>query len=801
MDMQHTVAISVGRSLVTNLPAKPIAITPNWDGIHAELKFLDQWVMWRYIFKKASPPKPGQPPKEDKWGKVPYQPSGETASSTNPATWSSFATCAATYERERTTGRFDGIGFVTSPSDDYVLIDLDHVIHPDGSMEAWAQGLLNTATAEDAYIETSVSGAGMHAIVRGSQGFLGTKVDDIEVYCKGRYFTITGHSQTTSNAIGAGSATITEAFRLAKTTLAERIAAEAEATARKLGRNSSSVSPPRSAATSLISANTLSVPDSEIVARARQATNGEKFAKLFDHGDLSGHQSDDSRADMALASLLAFWIGPDPTSIERIMRASALNRDKWDKHRTYLAITINKALAGLRKQDFYDWSKHGAVGTVTNPALQQILSAPSSTSCISGRGGVPRAALQTNRVGQILTVVNNVIILLESDPDLQGVIRYNEFADRLEIHKPVPDKTGSPDTQGYPRRWTDADSVALQAYIQRNSIPKISRATVEDALLHYAQDCRYHPVRDYLESLIWDQKARLDTWLYEYCNADSLTPAAYLEEVGSKFLISAVARVMRPGCKADHVLVLEGEQGIGKSTALSILAGPDWFTDSLPNDLADKDAAIHLKGRLIVEMSELSQFSRSQIETIKSYFTRQTDIFRPPFGRHDIEVPRQCVFAGSTNTDSYLIDTTGNRRFWPVKVGSIDTAALRLDRDQLWAEAHTRFLSGQVWHMTDPEVISMQVEQASNRVITDPWRDDVMSCLQRYGAKDITPGEVLNEIVDLKPSERHKGNAARVAVILRDLGWRMGKRHHKRGQVYLPPTDWAQLDLFTHKAQ
>jgi hypothetical protein len=253
---------------------------------------------------------------------------------------------------------------------------------------------------------------------------------------------------------------------------------------------------------------------------------------------------------------------------------------------------------------------------------------------------------------------------------------------------------------------------------------------------------------------------------------------------------------MRPGCKADHSLVLEGAQGVGKSTALSILAGNDWFTDALPGDLNGKDAAIHLRGRLIIEMSELSQFNRTEIETIKSYLTRTTDKYRPPFGRDEIEVPRQCVFAGSTNSDGYLIDTTGNRRFWPVKVGVIKTALLLKDRDQIWAEAYSRFKSGEAWHITDQKIIGIQQEQVAERVVSDPWKVDIVKVLKEHGQSDITPGEVLSKMLDLRPADRHKGNAARVSGILRELGWSKGSRHCTRGQVYHSPAANGQMDLF-----
>lgn len=194
----------------------------------------------------------------------------------------------------------------------------------------------------------------------------------------------------------------------------------------------------------------------------------------------------------------------------------------------------------------------------------------------------------------------------------------------------------------------------------------------------------YHPVREYLESLEWDGVPRISTWLKDYLGAEGKEP--YLSAVSRKFLVAAVARVFEPGKKFDHMLILEGLQGIGKSTVGNILAGDSWFLDSLP-DLTDKDAALNLQGIWVCEMGELANLRRSDVEVTKAFITRRVDKVRPPYGKRYIESRRQCVFFGTTNAEEYLKDKTGNRRFWPVKVNDVDFAALSRDRDQLWAEA------------------------------------------------------------------------------------------------------------------
>ena len=155
---------------------------------------------------------------------------------------------------------------------------------------------------------------------------------------------------------------------------------------------------------------------------------------------------------------------------------------------------------------------------------------------------------------------------------------------------------------------------------------------------------------------------------------------------------------------------------------MKILAGEDWFTDELP-DLGSKDAAMHMQGVWIIEIAELDAIGKAEVSRIKAFLTRTTDRFRPPYGRYTIEVPRQCVFAGTVNPDTYLRDETGNRRFWPVRCGTIDIDALARDRDQLWAEAVARFRAGAIWWIDTPELIAAATAEQEKRYQADAWDD------------------------------------------------------------------------------
>jgi predicted P-loop ATPase len=234
----------------------------------------------------------------------------------------------------------------------------------------------------------------------------------------------------------------------------------------------------------------------------------------------------------------------------------------------------------------------------------------------------------------------------------------------------------------------------------------------------------FHPVIDYVDYLFWDGVPRLDTWLSQYLRAED-TPLN--QAVGAIVLIAAVRRIRQPGCKFDEMLVLEGAQGAGKSTAISILAvKPEWFSDNSPLGLEGRETLERVSGFWMIEICELSGFRKRDVEELKGALSRQTDRARLSYARLAVEVPRQCIFIGTTNAQAFLEDHTGNRRFWIVKVGSVDLDALLRDRDQLWAEAAQREAQGEAIRLP-PSLYEAAASVQESYAMDDAFADQIAS--------------------------------------------------------------------------
>ena len=298
---------------------------------------------------------------------------------------------------------------------------------------------------------------------------------------------------------------------------------------------------------------------------------------------------------------------------------------------------------------------------------------------------------------QLKNTLRNLTLILENDPKLKDIV-FNQHLDGMEIKGDVPWKHPS-------KFWRDADDAQLISYVDEN-YGTFSQRNYDIAVAKVTDDRSYHPIREFLQALPeWDKVERVDTLLIDYLGA---ADNKYVRAVTRKTLCAAACRVLNPGCKFDTMLVLNGSQGIGKSTLIAKLGG-EWFSDSLSlNDTKDKTAAEKLQGYWILEIGELAGLRKAEVETLRSFLSRQNDIYRASFGKRTTPHPRQCVFFGTTNAESgYLRDTTGNRRFWPVKTpGGGSKRSWDVTQEdvlQIWAEVMHYVKAGEKLYL-DPEV-------------------------------------------------------------------------------------------------
>ena len=320
--------------------------------------------------------------------------------------------------------------------------------------------------------------------------------------------------------------------------------------------------------------------------------------------------------------------------------------------------------------------------------------------------------LELNQNGMVKATIDNIWLILENDPNLRGKFALNEFAGRGEVLGDLP--WSSFDQR---RAWADNDNQGLYWYFEK--VYKITgNGKIDGALSLHSEKHKFNDVRNYLSSLSWDGISRLDSLLIDYLGAED---KPYVRAVTRKAFTAAVARAMEPGCKYDTMLILTGPQGIGKSTLLDRMS-KGWFNDGI-RTFEGKEASELLQGVWLVEIGELDAFRRTDEARIKQFLSLRADRYRAAYGRHVSELPRQCVFFGSTNTTDFLQDTTGNRRFWPVDVGVVPRTKtvwrdLDDELDQIWAEAVMRWRLGETLYLTGELEELARAEQEDHREVS-----------------------------------------------------------------------------------
>ncbi len=375
--------------------------------------------------------------------------------------------------------------------------------------------------------------------------------------------------------------------------------------------------------------------------------------------------------------------------------------------------------------------------------VAQIEAGPSpdpDVELLLGEAG-PRGRRATRRV---------LHTILSEDPRWVGRIYHDTFQGQVTLDG---------------RPLSDPDLTRLSCWMEAVYEVTPSADLLREVAACVAEEHPVHPVRRWLGELAWDGLARAPALLPRYLGAED-SPLS--REMGRAFLVGAVARVTRPGCKLDTMLVLVGRQGAGKSRFCQALV-PEaaWFGDT-PFDLQSKDAFVALQGKWIYELAEMESLRGRAATRVKGFLSSSTDNFRAPYARVAQDQPRQCVFVGTSNHPDLFDDGTGSRRFWPVQVGRVDLPALLEDRDQLWAEAVARHQRGEPWHL-DPNVEALRAEAAADYQRTDPHRERLEAWLAAMGSA-FTTGDAITDGLGIAADRIDRSLQTRIGPLLHALG-------------------------------
>lgn len=629
--------------------------------------------------------------------KIPYSINNTPASSTDPETWSSYDEVSMALDNG--SNGFDGYGIVFKPDQRLVGIDIDHCMK-DGRIEHEQKKVIEKLIKEaDTYTEVSPSGEGMHLylLIEEKEGLDTTihKKAPYEVYTQGRYFTVTENSYGEPKEVR----TVSKAEAIRILSIIGMVDNEV------VNENKKEL---------LVDFHSL-LSDEQLLAKMFGSKNGADIQKLY-MGDTSDYNNDESSADSALCHHFAFWSRKDRAQMERLWLSSPLaQRKKTQGRKDYRDRTLDHAIENCKEIYEPIFVKRGL------DELDLLF-----TTDAKG-----------NR--QYLKNTENMARLLRHHADFTGRFRYDFFKNILEIQE-----------NAKWRMLEDSDITRVQTKISilfPETFGNISEDIINKTIILVSKENMIDSAVDEVKAVVWDKVPRLDTWL---SNAYGVEDNAYHRAVGANWVKGLVKRIIIPACKFDYVLVLEGEQGIKKSTSLMALGG-DWHLETAMST-DNKDFFMQFQGKAIVEFSEGETLSRTEVKRMKAIITMQSDKYRPAYGRLSIDFPRRCVFAMTTNQEEYLKDETGNRRWLPVackKIADIDW--ILANRHQMFAEAYHRAITmnESIWEFPDEdtkkEQESRRIKDANDETIVD-WYYNKLNSFDR--AKGVTITQAHNDCLN-----------------------------------------------------
>lgn len=360
----------------------------------------------------------------------------------------------------------------------------------------------------------------------------------------------------------------------------------------------------------------------------------------------------------------------------------------------------------------------------------------------------------------------SIISCFTTDEHLKGMFRYNEFVSDTEYtRQPVwaVDKYAG-------KTIDDDDECRLKVYLAKKHNLEPSTNIIHEAIVQMAHENIFHPIKEYLNNLVWDGKPRLDNWLVRATNADN---NAYTQAISKKIICALVKRIFEPGCQYDYLVVFEGKQGIFKTTLVRTLGG-EWYAPMILSS-SDKDIVDIMRGKWILEIEDMKDFKKTEIEHIKAFLSRTQDRIRLAYRRNTRDFPRQCVIVGTINPEGnnqYLRDTTGNRRFFPIEChGKIDIDWLKKYRDQIFAEGMQTYKE-EALYITGEEAKIIAIQYQEIREQSEAWQDVVFDYLKNNPQLEyITPTDLLLKAIKIPVEKLNIGFLGQIGRIMKRTDW------------------------------
>lgn len=648
--------------------------------------------------------------------KVPFQINGRRASSTDFLTWSTYDTVKK-YSKN--------VGIILLPDKKLVCVDIDKCLKEGSIVHDKKEVIEKFIKEANSYTEISQSGTGLHIFfeVTESLELIRNRSEHFEIYVDGRYIAVTENIYGEEKEIR----TVTPQEALSLLSILGYPWSKKQKTDAEDRKDA-------------MIPTTLS--DDRLIIKMFDSKNGSTIKSLYE-GNISTYANDASAADAALCSYLAFWSGKDPKQMERIWLSSPLGaRQKTQTREDYRSITITNAIQACEQVYSLPEKKVKENTEKENPELDLMY------------------VMNDKKDKIYIQNTENMCRILRKHPNYIGRFRYDSFKNVIEYKRKD--------------RWVlleDNDDVDVQTGISilfPSCFGKVGTQMIHDSIVKVSFENTTDSAADYIKSLTWDQTPRLNEWLHTTYG----TPIdEYHIAVGQNWLKGLVKRIIEPGCQFDYVLVLEGPQGVKKSTSLAVLGG-DWHVETnMGTD--SKDFFMQFQGKSIVEFSEGETLNRTEVKRMKAIITTRVDRFRPPFGRNSIDFPRRCVFAMTTNQEEYLKDETGNRRWLPVAVllPEVNIEWLKTNREQLFAEAYYRLVVGKekIYEFPVEETLEMQ----NNRRIHDPNADLISAWYQTLSFAQKKDGITIHQVYQyalhkgFAPGPLDRVNEMRIADVLR----------------------------------